>query len=248
MPRLRNASIVSSVVLMHAVGLWVLNQGLLRPPLELIVPAQLLAEFIPPPPPPPPAPTPIPAPAPALVPPPAPPPPEPAPPKPQPVKPRPAPKPAPRPRPTPKPAPQPVAVEQVAPTAPVLPADPPGPPPAVTPAPAPPAAAVAPAPPAPPAPPAVVQPSSRAAYLDNPPPPYPAMSRRLGETGRVVVRVLIGVDGRAQDARIERSSGFERLDRVALETARERWRYVPGTRGGVPEAMWFNVPINFVLE
>lgn len=74
------------------------------------------------------------------------------------------------------------------------------------------------------------------------------MSRRLGETGRVVVRVLIGVDGRAQDARIERSSGFERLDRVALETARERWRYVPGTRGGVPEAMWFNVPINFVLE
>lgn len=74
------------------------------------------------------------------------------------------------------------------------------------------------------------------------------MSRRLGEAGRVVVRVLIGVDGRAQDAHIERPSGFERLDRVALETARERWRYVPGTRGGVPEAMWFNVPINFVLE
>ncbi len=104
------------------------------------------------------------------------------------------------------------------------------------------------APPAPPAPPAVVQPSSSAAHLNNPPPPYPAMSKRLGETGRVVVRVLIGPDGRAQDARIQRSSGFDRLDQVALETARDRWRYVPGTRGGVPEAMWFNVPINFVLE
>jgi protein TonB len=27
-----------------------------------------------------------------------------------------------------------------------------------------------------------------------------------------------------------------------------RWRYVPGKRAGVAEAMWFNVPINFVLE
>jgi periplasmic protein TonB len=27
-----------------------------------------------------------------------------------------------------------------------------------------------------------------------------------------------------------------------------RWRYVPGKRNGVPEGMWFNVPISFVLE
>jgi len=74
------------------------------------------------------------------------------------------------------------------------------------------------------------------------------MSRRLGESGRVIVRVLIGTDGRAQDARIQKSSGYERLDQVALDTARNRWRYKPGTRDGVPEAMWFNVPLNFVLE
>ena len=64
----------------------------------------------------------------------------------------------------------------------------------------------------------------------------------------MVVRVLIGTDGRAREAHVQKSSGYDRLDRVALETARDRWRYVPGTRGGVPEAMWFNVPINFVLE
>ena len=91
-------------------------------------------------------------------------------------------------------------------------------------------------------------PSSQAAYLNNPAPAYPAMSRRLGEAGRVIVRVLIGPDGHARDARIHDSSGFDRLDRLALETARDRWRYVPGTRNGVPEAMWFDVPFNFVLE
>ncbi len=90
-------------------------------------------------------------------------------------------------------------------------------------------------------------PSSNATYLQNPPPAYPAMSRRLGEQGKVTVRVLIGIDGRAANAEIGRSSGFDRLDRTALETALG-WRYVPGKRGGVPEAMWFNVPINFVLE
>jgi protein TonB len=90
-------------------------------------------------------------------------------------------------------------------------------------------------------------PSTSAEYLQNPPPTYPPTSRRLGEQGTVIVRVLIGADGLAQEAELRKSSGFDRLDRAALETVR-KWRYVPGKRGGVPEAMWFNVPINFVLE
>ncbi len=94
----------------------------------------------------------------------------------------------------------------------------------------------------------MVLPSSKAAYLNNPKPPYPAISKRLGEVGRVVVRVYVGVDGRATEARVQRSSGFDRLDQLALETARDRWRYVPGTRNGVPEAAWLNVPIEFSLE
>lgn len=239
----RHAVIVGGVVLLHGVGLWALDRGLLRPPPELIVPAQILAELIAPPPPPPPQVVPArvpPPPAPAAPAPPSPPKPKPAPPS---VK--------PRPRAAP---PQPAPVAQALPTAPVVVPTPSAPiaaEPVPTPvaAPAPPAPAPSPsAPPAPPTPAVVVQPSTQAAHLNNPPPPYPAMSRRLGETGRVMVRVLIGPDGRAQDARIQRSSGYERLDQVALDTARDRWRYVPGTRNGVPEAMWFNVPINFVLE
>jgi protein TonB len=93
----------------------------------------------------------------------------------------------------------------------------------------------------------VEQPSSDADYLNNPKPPYPSLSKRLGEQGRVLVRTLIGADGVAQKAEIKQSSGFDRLDQTALATAL-RWRYVPGKRAGVPEAMWFNVPFNFVLE
>lgn len=93
----------------------------------------------------------------------------------------------------------------------------------------------------------VVLPSSSAAYLRNPKPAYPSMSRRLGETGRSVVRVLVGADGSAKNVRLQRSSGFDRLDQAALDAVR-RWRFVPGTRGGVPEDMWFNVPIVWQLN
>ena len=115
-----------------------------------------------------------------------------------------------------------------------------------------PAAAAAPATtgsarPTPPAAAAVVLPSSDADYLHNPPPAYPRMSRRMGEQGTVLVRVFISADGRAEKAEIRTSSGYPRLDEAALETV-QRWRYVPGQRAGQPEAMWFNVPIRFVLD
>ena len=98
-----------------------------------------------------------------------------------------------------------------------------------------------------PSPPKMEQPSSDADYLNNPKPPYPPLSKRMGEQGKVVIRTLIGVDGMAQEASIHKSSGFDRLDQAALTTAR-KWRYVPGKRAGVAEAMWFNVPFTFVLE
>lgn len=90
-------------------------------------------------------------------------------------------------------------------------------------------------------------PSSSADYLNNPKPPYPAMSKRLGEQGTVVVQVLIGVDGTASHASIKRSSGFERLDRASLETAL-KWRYAPGKRAGAPEPMWYDIPFNWLLN
>lgn len=93
----------------------------------------------------------------------------------------------------------------------------------------------------------LVLPSSDADYLNNPAPAYPRMSKRLGEQGTVIVRVFIGLPGSAEKAEIRQSSGYDRLDAAALETV-QRWRYVPGKRHGNPEAMWFNVPVRFVLE
>lgn len=149
--------------------------------------------------------------------------------------------------PTPE-APLPVAIKDAAP-APNAPVGTTAPQPTPAPMAAPVAAApVAPAaPPAPPAAPSVQLPSSDADYLQNPRPPYPSISRRMNEQGKTTVRVLIGADGQPQRAEIAKSSGFSRLDDAALATVM-RWRFVPGKRGGVAEAMWFNVPINWVLE
>jgi protein TonB len=219
----RNVVVVGGVILFHVAALWALQTGLLRRAVEVIVPAEIIAEFITPPPP-------------KVEPPPVPP--KPPVPVKQPIVKKVAPLP---------PAPLPVAIVDPtpAPNAPtgVVAPQPPAPPIAAPVA----AAPVAPVAPAPPPPPKVELPSSDAAYLQNPKPSYPSLSKRLGEQGKVIIRVLIGVDGLAQKTEIRQSSGFDRLDQAALTTV-QRWRYVPGKRNGVAEAMWFNVPVNFVLE
>lgn len=224
----RNAIIVLCVLTLHVLAVWALQSGLMRKAAEVIIPAELLSEFITPPPPPPPA----------AATPPAPPPPKPALPRPTPTPPKPA-----QQKPAPAPAPMPVAIADPTP-APAAPTGVIEPQPAAKPVEAP--VAAAPAPAAPPAP-AIIQPSSDASHLNNPKPVYPAVSKRLGEQGKVVLRVLIGTDGVPQKIEIKQSSGFDRLDRQAMDTV-SRWRFVPGTRNGVPEAMWYLQPINFVLQ
>jgi len=90
-------------------------------------------------------------------------------------------------------------------------------------------------------------PSSKAEYLNNPKPRYPTASLRLEEQGRVVIHVFIGKDGVPQKIEIGTSSGYTRLDRAALEAIKE-WRFVPGTRAGLPEAMWLDVPLVFKIN
>lgn len=97
-----------------------------------------------------------------------------------------------------------------------------------------------------PAPAPVQLPSTQADYLQNPKPPYPPLSLRLGESGRTVHRVWIGPDGRPQKAELVRSSGYPRLDKASHDAVMS-WRYVPGKRGGVPELMAFDVPISWEL-
>lgn len=219
----RNTHIAFAVLLLHGAALWAMQSGLLQRVAEVIVPAELLSEFIDPP-------------RPKVTPPP----------------PSKAVKPLQRVEKASLPLPpQLMAINDPtpAPNAPTGVTTPQPPLPAIT-APVQVTAAPAVAPAAPPAPPAPVKvelPSSDADYLQNPRPAYPSISKRLGEQGKVLVRVFIGLDGNAQKAEIKQSSGYDRLDQVAVATV-QKWRYVPGKRGGVAEAMWFVVPINFVLE
>lgn len=148
--------------------------------------------------------------------------------------------------PPPKPTPRPAVVQT--------------PPPVLTaaaeaPAPAP-TFAVAPQPPAPPAP-APIQPAPAplattaarfdADYLHNPKPVYPPASRRLGEEGKVVLRVRVGADGAALEVEIKQGSGFSRLD-AAARAAVSQWRFVPARRGNEAVESWVAVPIQFNLE
>jgi protein TonB len=90
-------------------------------------------------------------------------------------------------------------------------------------------------------------PASSGAFLNNPPPTYPAISRRLGEQGKVTLRAFIDPQGSAREVEVLRSSGYERLDQAAVRAARD-WRYRPGMRAGKPEGMWFNLPVVFELQ
>ncbi|MDR0478400.1 MAG: energy transducer TonB [Burkholderiaceae bacterium] len=93
-----------------------------------------------------------------------------------------------------------------------------------------------------------VLPSADAVCFYRPKPDYPPMSRLRHETGTVKVDVLIGTDGRVQKTRIEKTSGYVRLDDAAQATVYDSWRCRPYTRDGVPVAKWYGVPFEFNLE
>jgi protein TonB len=92
-----------------------------------------------------------------------------------------------------------------------------------------------------------VAPRFDAAYFNNPPPPYPPLSRRLGEQGRVMVRVFVDTSGAPAQIELRESSGHPRLDDAAASAVR-RWRFVPARRGSEPVGAWVLVPISFNLR
>jgi protein TonB len=93
----------------------------------------------------------------------------------------------------------------------------------------------------------VVPPRFDAAYLSNPPPAYPLISRRMHEQGRVLLQVLVSAAGDAAKVELKTSSGSSRLDEAALETVRN-WRFVPAKQGQQPVDAWVLVPIAFTLS
>ena len=92
-----------------------------------------------------------------------------------------------------------------------------------------------------------VTPPEFAAYLRNTKPRYPASARRNGESGTVLLKVLVTREGLAGRVELESSSASNALDQSALETVKH-WRFTPAKRGDDPVEIWVRVPIAFRLE
>jgi periplasmic protein TonB len=93
----------------------------------------------------------------------------------------------------------------------------------------------------------VEPPKFGAAYLHNPPPQYPVVSRRIGEEGRVLLRVLVSKKGDAEQVEIETGSGSTRLDKAAMDAVK-KWRFIPAKRNNEPISAFVIVPIQFTLN
>lgn len=85
------------------------------------------------------------------------------------------------------------------------------------------------------------------AYLNNPAPSYPRISKRTGEEGRVLLKVLVSAKGDAESVSLEKSSGFERLDEAAKEAVK-KWRFVPARKGERALSAYVLVPVKFSLD
>ena len=79
------------------------------------------------------------------------------------------------------------------------------------------------------------------------PPAYPALSRRMGEEGKVVLRVELETDGRVDTVQVTSSSGYKRLDEAALAAVRT-WRCNSPMRDGQPVRAVALQPFQFNLE
>lgn len=79
------------------------------------------------------------------------------------------------------------------------------------------------------------------------PPSYPALSQRLGEQGRVVLKVELDEEGRVSGAVVKTHSGFIRLDEAAL-SAVKTWHCRPARRNGVAVSAVALQPFSFTLE
>lgn len=79
-------------------------------------------------------------------------------------------------------------------------------------------------------------------------PDYPPVSRRLGQEGVVTLMLYVKENGRVGDAKVEKSSGFPKLDEAAVAHALRNWRFKPGTENGKPLAMWHSFRVKFTLD
>lgn len=99
-----------------------------------------------------------------------------------------------------------------------------------------------------PIPPPVIVTPARAIMSTHTIPDYPPVSRRLAEQGTLRLRLAIGVNGVVEDAQVEASSGYKRLDEAAVQWVKAHWRYEPAMQGARPVASTATAQVIFALK
>jgi protein TonB len=84
-------------------------------------------------------------------------------------------------------------------------------------------------------------------YIQAPQPVYPQMSKRMGEQGRVMLRILVNEKGLPDQVQVHTSSGSARLDEAGRQAAL-RAQFKPHMEGGHAVAVYVIVPLNFQLS
>jgi len=104
-------------------------------------------------------------------------------------------------------------------------------------------AAPAPSPPAPSTPRTV----SSVEYIKAPQLVYPNLSRRLGESGTVVLRILINEKGLPEQILVHKSTGYSNLDEAGRQAA-QRALFKPMIENGKAVPVYVLVPLTFQLS
>ncbi len=84
-------------------------------------------------------------------------------------------------------------------------------------------------------------------YIQAPQPVYPQMSKRMGEQGRVMLRILVNAKGMPDQVMVHTSSGSARLDEAGRQAAL-RAQFKPHIEDGHAVAVYVIVPLNFQLS
>lgn len=85
-------------------------------------------------------------------------------------------------------------------------------------------------------------------YRSNPAPPYPPNLRASKVRASVVLKVLVGINGRAVRVNVDQSSGFAEMDQSSVDTVRERWEFDPALLGGRPVEHEVTFSVNFSVS
>ena len=83
-------------------------------------------------------------------------------------------------------------------------------------------------------------------YIFAPQPQYPSMSKRMGEQGKVVFRILVNEKGKPDQIIVQTSSGFARLDEAGRQAALKTI-FKPHVEDGRAVAVYVLLPYSFSL-